>query len=203
MQISGQLRRAALRVLDGLDQHGDGFLRRGQRDCGQGGTTDGLLTGGQGRVSGEIDVVPLIFFALQGGMLMELPKEGTRIQVQMLAQLGGGEPAGRLEDQGDDGLRQMAMAGKADIAMEPKPLLIELGQLGQSIEAAIVIEAGQSAPHFEPPTDGAERALELFLEFGQGDDLLSPPAPEQRGDRILDRFHGEGGIGIIGTLYDC
>ena len=133
---------------------------------------------------------------------MELPEEGPRVQAQVLAQLGGSEPAGRLEDQGDDGLRQMAMAGKADIAMEPKPLLIELGQLGQGIEAAIVIEAGQGAPHFEPPTDGAERALELFLEFGQGDDLLSPPAPEQRGDRVLDRCHGEGGIGMIGTLYD-
>jgi hypothetical protein len=42
----------------------------------------------------------------------------------------------------------------------------------------------------------------LFLEFGQGEDLLAPPALEQRGGRILDRFHGEEEIWLIGTLYD-
>jgi hypothetical protein len=185
MQIGGQPLWAAVRVLDGLDEHGDGFLSRRQRDCGQGRAPDGLLAGSQGRIRGEIDVEPLIFFALQGGMLMELPEEGTRIQTQVLAQLGGGESAGRLENQGHDGLRQVAMAGKADITVKPKPVLIELRQFGQGVEATIVIKAGQGTPIFKPPTESAEGGFELFLEFGQGDDILSPPAPEQRGGRIL------------------
>ena len=124
---------------------------------------------------------------------MELPEEGARIQAQALAQFGGAQPGRRLEDQGDEGLGQMAMVGKTDVAMEPKAILIELGQLGQGVEAAIVIEAGQSAPGLEPASDGPDRALKLLLEFGQGDDLFSAPAPEQRGGRILNPFHEDRG----------
>ena len=94
------------------------------------------------------------------------------------------------------------MAGKADIAMKPKPVLIELGQLGQGVKAAVVIKAGQGAPKFETPPDGAERSPKLFDEFWQCDHLFSPPVPEQTGSRILDRFHGEEGMSVIGTLYD-
>jgi len=36
----------------------------------------------------------------------------------------------------------MAVAGKADIALKPKAVLIELRQLGQCIEATVVIVAG-------------------------------------------------------------
>ena len=90
---------------------------------------------------------------------MELPEEGARIQVQVLAQFGRRKPAGRLEDQSDNGLREVAVAGKADVAMEPKPMLIKLRQLGQGIEAAIVVEAGQSTPLLEPTADGPDRAL--------------------------------------------
>lgn len=133
---------------------------------------------------------------------MELPEEGARIQAQALAQFGRREPAGRLLDQGDNGLREVAVAGKADVAMEPKPILIKLRQLRQGIEAAIVIEAGQSAPLLEPAPNGADRASDFLLEFGQGDDFLSPPAPEQRGVRILDPFHGrEREFGRNGILY--
>lgn len=124
---------------------------------------------------------------------MELPEEGARIQAQVLAQLGGREPGRRLEDQCDDSLGQMAVAGKTDVAMEPKALLVELGQLGQRVEAAIVIEAGQSAPGLEPAPDSPEGALEFLLDFGQGDDLFSAPAAEEGGSRILDPFHGESG----------
>ena len=84
-------------------------------------------------------------------------------------------------------------------------MLIELRQLGQGIEAAIVIEAGQSAPELEPAPDGSDRALQSLLEFGQGDDLLSAPAPEQRSGRIVDPFHGSGWeweVGRSGTVYD-
>ena len=134
---------------------------------------------------------------------MELPEEGARIQAQALAQLGGAQPGGRLEDQEGDGLRQVAMVGKTDVAMEPKAILVELGQLGQGVEAAIVIEAGQSAPGLEPAPDGPDRALKLLLEFDQGDDLFPAPAPEQRGGRILNPFHAEGELGLgNGTLYE-
>ena len=109
---------------------------------------------------------------------MELPEEGARIQAQALAQFGRGESAGRLADQGDNSLREMAVAGETDVAMEPKPMLIKLGQVGQGIEAAIVIEAGQSAPGLEPTSEGSDRAVELLLNLDQGDDLLSAPAPE-------------------------
>jgi hypothetical protein len=106
-----------------------------------------------------------------------------------LAQLGGAQPGGRLENQGDDGLRQMAMPGKTDVTMEPKAMLIELGQLGQSVKAAIVIEAGQSAPGLQPPPESPDRAFEVLLDFGQGDDLFSPPAAEERAGRIVDALH--------------
>ena len=87
--------------------------------------------------------------------------------------------------------------------MEPKALLIKLRQLRQSIKAAIVIEAGQRAPDLEPAPDGPNRGFELLFDFGQGDDLLSAPAPEQRGGCILDPFHGrERELGENGTLYD-
>ena len=69
----------------------------------------------------------LMFLALQVRMLMELPEKGTGVQAQVLAQLGGGQSAGRLADQGRDRLRQMAMAGKADVAMKPKPELTLTG----------------------------------------------------------------------------
>ena len=89
-----------------------------------------------------------MFLALQVRLLMELPKKGTRVQTQVLAQLGSGESAGGLANQGGDGLRQMAVAGKADGAMKPKPARIELRQIGQGVKAAIVIKAGQGAPGF-------------------------------------------------------
>ena len=202
MQMTGQLLRAALGILHRLDQNGNRFLSRRQRDGSKGGASDALLAGGQRRVGGEIDVVTLVFFALQGRMFVELPEKGTGVQAQALAQLGGGEPAGGLADQRHDGLRQMAVAGKADIPMKPKPVLIESRQFGQGVKAAIVIKAGQGAPKFETPPEGAERSAELFHEFGQGDHFFSPPAPEQRGSRILDGFHDEGEISDSGTLYD-
>jgi hypothetical protein len=59
----------------------------------------------------------------------------------------------------------MAVAEKADVAMKPQPVLIELRQLGQGIKAAIVIKAGQGAPSFETPPEGAERSPEIFHEF--------------------------------------
>jgi len=124
---------------------------------------------------------------------MELPEEGARIQAQALAQLGSRQPGGRLEDQGDDRLGQMAMAGKTDVAMEPKALLVELGQFGQGVEAAIVIEAGQSAPALEPAPDSPEGTFEFLLDFGQGDDLFPAPAAEEGVGRILDPFHEESG----------
>jgi hypothetical protein len=157
---------------------------------------------GYGRVGGEIDVAALVSFALQAGMLMELPEEGTRVHAQALAQFGGGEAAGGLADQGHEGLRQMAMAGKADISMKPKSVLIELRHLGQGIKAAIAIEAGQGAPSFETAADGAERSPQLGHQFSQGDDLISTPASEERGGRILDRFHRGAGIFLVGIVYD-
>lgn len=163
LQSGGQLLGAFVGMLDDPNQHGDAFLGRGQRGGRRGSAPEGLLADGQHWVRGEIDVMPSHFFTLQGGMLMELPEEGTRIQPQSLAQLRGAQPCGRLEDQGDDGLRQMAMAGKTDVAMEPKAMLIELGQFGQGVEAAIVIEAGQSTPSLEPASDGPDRTLKLLL----------------------------------------
>jgi len=134
---------------------------------------------------------------------MELPKEGARIQAQALAQLGSRQPGRRLEDQGDNRLGQMAMAGKTDVPMEPKALLVELGQFGQGVEAAIVIETGQSAPALKPAPDSPEGAFEFLLDFSQGDDLFSAPAAEEGGGRILDPFHGKrGDLELNGTLYE-
>jgi hypothetical protein len=112
-------------------------------------------------------------------MLMELPEKGTGVQAQALAHLGGGEPAGGLVDQCHDRLRQMAVTRKADLAMKPKSVLIELRQFGQGIKAAIVIKAGQGPPSFETPSEGAQRSAEFGHEFWQGDHLSSPPAAEQ------------------------
>jgi len=165
MQMSGQLLWATLGMLHRLDQHGNRFLRRRQRDWGKGSAPDGFLAGGHGRVGGEIDVETLMFFALQVRMLMELPEKRTGVQAQAVAQFGCGKPAGGLAHQGRDGLRQMAVAGKADVAMKPKPVLIELRQFGQGIKAAIVIKAGQGTPSFETPPDGAKRSPELSQEF--------------------------------------
>ena len=148
MQMMGQLFGAALGMLDGLDQNGDGFGRRRQPDRGGDIVAQSLLAGGNGRVSGQIEVVAMMFLALQIRMLMELPKKGTRVQPQVLAQLGGGESAGGLANQCRDGLRQMAVAGKADGAMKPQPARIELRQIGQGVKAAIVIKAGQGTPDF-------------------------------------------------------
>src|SRR5208283_4301887 len=108
-----------------------------------------LLAGGHRRVGGEIDVVSLIFLALQIWMLMELPEKGTGVQAQALAQLGRGEPAGGLVDQRHDRLRQMAVTRKADLAIKPQPVRIEARQIGQRIKTAIVIKAGQGSPSFE------------------------------------------------------
>ena len=177
LQSGGQLLGAFLGVLDGPDEDSDAFLSRGQGYGWGGGASQGLLAGGERGLGGEIDVMPPNFFTLQGGMLMELPEEGARIQTQALTQLSSAQPGGRLQDQGNDGLRQMAMAGKADVAMEPKAMVIKLGQLRQGIEAAIVIEAGQGAPDLEPPADGPDRGFELVLDLGQGEDFFSSPAP--------------------------
>ena len=51
-QMMGQLFRAALGMLDGLDQNGDGFGRPRQRDRGGEGVSPSLLAGGNGRVGG-------------------------------------------------------------------------------------------------------------------------------------------------------
>ena len=95
----------------------------------------------------------------------------------------------------------MAVVGKANLAMKPKAVLIESRQLGQGIETAIEIKAGQGTPGFEPPPDGAQRAMELLHELGQGDHFSTPPTPEQRGGRILDTFHKERDF-RYGTVYD-
>jgi hypothetical protein len=199
LQMRGQLLRATLRMLDRLDQNGDGFGRR--RQPGGGGTAQSYLAGGNGRVAGQIEVMALMFLSLQIGMLMELPEKGARVQTQALAQLGGGESAGGLANQGRDGLRQMAVAGKADVAMKPKPVSIEPGQIGQGVKAAIVIEAGQGAPSFETPPQGTHRRGQILHEFGQGDYLFAPPTPEQRAGLIRDRFHKGSEISINGTVY--
>ena len=96
----------------------------------------------------------------------------------------------------------MAVAGKTDRAMKPKPVLIELRALGQGIKAAVAIKTGQGTPNFETPPEGAQRSPKLLHEFRQCDHPGLSPVPEERGGRILDRFHGEEGISVRGTLYD-
>ena len=132
---------------------------------------------------------------------MELPKEGTRVQAQTLAQLGGGEPVGGLANQCGNGVRQMAVAGKADSLIKPKSVLIELGQIGQCVKATIVIEAGQGTPVFETPPQGAQRSGHILHEFRQGNYFLFSPTLKQRGVCVLESFHGVNYISVNGTLY--
>ena len=156
VQSGRQLLRGVLGVLHGLDQHRDALLSRGQPDGCSGHTPERFLARRQGWVGGEIDVESLTFFTLQRRVLMELPEEGARIQAQPLSQLKRSESAGRLADQGNDGLREVAVARETDVAMEPKTQLIKLRQFGQGIEAAVVVEAGQSAPGLESTSKGSD-----------------------------------------------
>ena len=134
-------------------------------------------------------------------MLMELPEKGAGVQVQVLAQLSGGEAGGGLPHQGHDGLGQMALPREADVPVEPQTALIELGQFGQGIKAAVVVETGQGLPFFEAAADRANGGLEALAELGQGDHFLAAPAAQDLGGGIADGFHGRGGMLANGILY--
>jgi len=59
LKRGGQLLRAALGMLDGLDQDGNRFFGRRQGDGSLGRTADGPLALGHGGVGGEIHVAAL------------------------------------------------------------------------------------------------------------------------------------------------
>ena len=131
VQIGGQLFRAVIGVLDRLHQHGNTFLGRGQRHRRRGGVPDRPLASGHGGVGGEIDVVPFNLFTLQGGMLMEWPEEGARVQAQALAQFSRAQPTGRLEDQGDNRLGKVAVAEKPMSRWNQRPCSSNWGSSGR------------------------------------------------------------------------
>jgi hypothetical protein len=165
-------------VFDRFDQQGDRFPRgrqgRGRaRRRGPLGHLRPRLLG----IGGQIDKVSLVLAALEAGVGVKMPEEGTGIQAQAPPQFGGGQSGRRLLDQRHERLGQMARPGKANILMKPQPVRIKLGDVGQGVKPAIVIETGQTAPGFEPAPDGAHRSVEVVGEFGQGEDLaLSPKA---------------------------
>ena len=64
MQMSCQLLRATIGMLDHLYQNGDGFGSRRQPYRGGGNTAQSLLTGCNSRVGSQIEVVALKFLAL-------------------------------------------------------------------------------------------------------------------------------------------
>ena len=134
-------------------------------------------------------------------MLVELPEKGAGIQVQVLAQLSGGEAGGGLTHQGHDGLRQMAVPREADVPVEPQTVFVELGQFGQSVKAAVVVETGQGLPFFEAAADRANGGLEGLAELGQGDHLLAAPSTQDLRGGIANGFHGWGAGLANGILY--
>ena len=194
-------RGAVIGMLDRQDQKGDGFGGRGQRRLRQSGAPGGLLAGRQGGLGGEIDKVALVFFALEGRMVMEWPEKRAGVQMQGLAQLSGGETGGGLTHQGHDGLGQMALAREADVPVKPQAVLIEPGQIGQGVKAAVVVETGQGLPFFEAAADGANGSLEALAELGQGDHFLAAPAAQDGRGSITEGFHGRSERQANGILY--
>lgn len=65
-----------------------------------------------------------------------------------------------------------------------------------------VIEAGQGTPSFETSAEGTQRSAQLGHQFGHGHHLVASPALEERGGRIVDRFHGGRGVFVVGIVYD-
>ena len=94
------------------------------------------------------------------------------------------------------------MTGETDIAVEPKPVWVELRHLGQRIKAAIIIETGQSLPGFEAAADGADRGLKALDQVGQSEDFFLTPAPQELSVGILNVLICHG-IFAYGTRYLC
>ena len=134
-------------------------------------------------------------------MVMELPEKRAGVQMQGLAQLRGGEAGGGLTHQGHEGLGQMALSREADVPVKPQAVLIELGQIGQGIKAAVVVETGQSPPFLKAAADGANGSLEALAELGQGDHFLAAPAAQDGRGGITEGFHGRRERLVNGILY--
>ena len=134
-------------------------------------------------------------------MLVELPEKGAGVQVQALAQLSGRETGRGLTHQGHDGLRQMAVPREADVPAKPQTAFVELGQFGQGIKAAVVVETSQGLPFLEAATDRANGGLEGLAHLGQGDHLLAAPATQDLRGGIANGFHGRGEGLANGIVY--
>jgi hypothetical protein len=63
----------------------------------------------------------------------------------------------------------MAVPREADVPAKPQTPFVELGQFGQGIKAAVVVETSQGLPFLEAATDRANRGLKAPAELGQGD----------------------------------
>jgi hypothetical protein len=95
----------------------------------------------------------------------------------------------------------MAVPREADVPVKPQTVGVELGQFGQGIKAAVVVETGQGLPLFEAAADRANGGLEDLAELGQGDHLLAAPATQDVSGGIANGFHGRGQELANGILY--
>jgi len=163
-------------VFDRLDQQGDGrHGGRQGRGCADRRGPLGHLRPRLLGIGGQIDKVSLVLAALEAGVGVKMPEEGTGIQAQAPPQFGGSQSGRRLLDQRHERLGQVAHPGKANVLMKPQPVRIKLGDVGQGVKPAIVIETGQAAPGLEPAPDGAHRSVQVLGEFGQGEDFALAP----------------------------
>ena len=94
-------------------------------------------------------------FSLQRGMIPKEREKGAGIKSQPLAQFSTTQSGRRLFDQLDNGVSQVAMLAKADVAVAPQTVGIELGHLWQGVIPAIVVVAVDCSPGLEASMDGS------------------------------------------------
>jgi hypothetical protein len=87
---------------------------------------------------------------------------------EQLAQFSRSVPGRRSIDQGDERAEQGAVSRKADGAVEPQAVVIEARPIGQGVEAAVVVEAGEIAVLIQGPENGHGGQSERRTDLREG-----------------------------------
>jgi hypothetical protein len=144
----------------------------------------------------------LVFLALEARVLMKLPQERAGIEPQALAQFGGRQPGGGLAHERHQSLGQMAMAGKANVLVEPEALRVELGDGREGVEAPVLIETGHTLPGLEPTANRAHRGVQEADEIREGEHFFAGPETQDLGRDIRCVCHSIGSCQYI-NIYSA
>lgn len=123
---------------------------------------------------GEVDKVASNFAAKEFALAEQRAKVIIDADAKQVVQVSNRETSRKLAKQAEQSISQGAIAAETSLAKNPKAMGIEVGDVGQGVEAAIVVIAGKATKAFESTRQTAPRPRKDSQNLRESANLMIP-----------------------------